>query len=60
MILVDTNVLLRQDRKQHVLPDFYIGAHAAVRAYPIPTRDVARYRSYYPSVQLITPNQSDR
>lgn len=45
----------RQGTKQGVLPDFYIGAHAAVRQWPILTRDVGRYRSYFPTVQLIAP-----
>src|SRR5690606_24211050 len=39
-----------------VLPDFFIGAHAAVSQYPLLTRDVGRYRSYYPTLKLITPN----
>jgi predicted nucleic acid-binding protein len=41
--------------KQNVLPDFFVGAHAAVAGCPILTRDVARYRTYFPSVLLITP-----
>jgi predicted nucleic acid-binding protein len=45
----------RQGSKQSVLPDFYIGAHAAVNSYPLLTRDVARYRSYFPTVRLIAP-----
>ncbi|OIS92677.1 type II toxin-antitoxin system VapC family toxin [Brucella cytisi] len=39
-----------------VLPDFFIGAHAAVQKMPLLTRDVGRYRTYYPTVALITPN----
>jgi predicted nucleic acid-binding protein len=41
--------------KQSVLPDFFIGAHAAVMQWPILTRDVRRYRTYFPTVQLIAP-----
>ncbi len=37
------------------LPDFYIGAHAAIRGYRLLTRDVTRYRSYFPSVELLAP-----
>ena len=37
------------------LPDFYIGAHAAIAGFHLLTRDAARYRSYFPTVQLITP-----
>lgn len=45
----------RKGAKQSVLPDFYIGAHAAVSGLPILTRDVSRYRSYFPTVRLIAP-----
>jgi predicted nucleic acid-binding protein len=41
--------------KHNVLPDFFIGAHAAVMQWPILTRDVGRYRTYFPTVQLIAP-----
>jgi predicted nucleic acid-binding protein len=41
--------------KQSVLPDFFIGAHAAVMQWPILTRDARRYRTYFPTVQLIAP-----
>jgi len=40
--------------KLSVLPDFYIGAHAAVMQWAILTRDVSRYRTYFPTVSLIT------
>jgi predicted nucleic acid-binding protein len=42
-------------QRQSPLPDFYIGAHAAVRGYRLLTRDAARYRSYFPSVEVIAP-----
>ncbi|HEY9012271.1 MAG TPA: type II toxin-antitoxin system VapC family toxin [Devosia sp.] len=38
-----------------VLPDFFIGAHAAVLGTPLITRDTRRYRTYFPTVELITP-----
>lgn len=44
--------------KQNVLPDFFIGAHAAVVDCAILTRDPQRYRHYFPTVQLITPEKS--
>jgi predicted nucleic acid-binding protein len=39
-----------------VLPDFFIGAHAQVAQWPLLTRDVRRYRTYFPDVELIVPN----
>ncbi len=41
--------------KRSPLPDLYIGAHAAVAGYRLLTRDASRYRSYFPTVQLIAP-----
>jgi predicted nucleic acid-binding protein len=42
-------------QKNSPLPDFYIGAHAEAEGLCIATRDAARYRTYFPSVKLITP-----
>ncbi len=42
-------------RKSNVLPDFFVGAHAAVAQFALLTRDAARYRTYFPNVELITP-----
>ena len=38
-----------------VLPDFFIGAHAAVMELPLLTRETSRYRTYFPGVALIAP-----
>ncbi len=37
------------------LPDFYIGAHAALAGYALLTRDPKRYRNYFPTVRLVSP-----
>lgn len=37
------------------LPDFFIGAHAAVSKFHLLTRDAARYRTYFPTVEVIAP-----
>jgi predicted nucleic acid-binding protein len=38
-----------------VLPDFFIGAHAAVMGWTLLSRDPQRYRRYFPGLKLITP-----
>lgn len=45
----------RGGARRSPLPDFFIGAHAAVLGYRILTRDAARYRAYFPTVRLIAP-----
>jgi len=45
----------RKGVKRAPLPDFYIGAQAAVLNLSLITRDASRYRSYFPTVNLITP-----
>ncbi len=42
--------------KSGVLPDFFIGGHAAALGIPLVTRDARRYRTYFPDVRLIAPN----
>ncbi len=37
------------------LPDFYIGAHAAIGRLALLTRDASRYRSYFPTVEILAP-----
>lgn len=49
------NYRKRGGQRAGVLPDFFIGAHAAVTAWPLLTRDRGRYLTYYPSIELIAP-----
>ena len=46
----------RGGARRSPLPDFPIGAHAAVSGYALLTRDAARYRTYFPGLALIAPN----
>jgi len=41
--------------KRSPLPDFFIGAHATIAGMPLLTRDVSRYRTYFPNLNLIAP-----
>ena len=45
----------RGGARRSPLPDFYIGAHAAVSGYRLLTRDASRYRAYFPTVVMIAP-----
>ena len=45
----------RGGRRDMILPDFLIGAHAVIAGMPLLTRDVQRYRSYFPGLELIAP-----
>lgn len=65
MLLVDTNVLIdsmafepygrRRRQKGRGLPDFVIGAHAAVSGYPLLTRDRGQYRTCFSDIEIIAP-----
>jgi hypothetical protein len=48
----------RLGNRRFPLPDFFIGAHAAVMELALLTRDARRYRSYFPTVRLISPDRS--
>ena len=41
--------------RAQVLPDFFIGAHAAVAGWPLLTRDASRFRTYFPGLDVIAP-----
>lgn len=45
----------RGGTKRSPLPDFYIGAHAAVGGYTLLTRDPKRYRAYFPRLRIVAP-----
>jgi predicted nucleic acid-binding protein len=49
----------RGGTRRSPLPDFFIGAHAAVEGLRLLTRDARRYRAYFPTVELIAPEPGD-
>jgi predicted nucleic acid-binding protein len=52
---VFTEYRRRGGLRRSPLPDFYIGAHAAVAGFRLLTREATRYRTYFPTLQLIAP-----
>ena len=46
----------RKGARRALLPDFFVGAHAAVAGHLLLTRDPRRYRTYFPTVKLIAPD----
>ena len=47
----------RGGAKTSPLPDFYIGAHAAIGGFTLLTRDPRRYRTYFPKLQILGPSE---
>ncbi len=45
----------RGGSKAQVLPDFFIGAHAAVDGWPLLTRDASRFQTYFPTLNVLQP-----
>jgi len=45
----------RGGSRLQVLPDFFIGAHAALEGWPLLTRDANRFRTYFPTLQVVAP-----
>lgn len=45
----------RGGSKSQVLPDFFIGAHASVEGWPLLTRDASRFKTYFPTLNVIAP-----
>lgn len=49
----------RRGARRSPLPDFYIGAHAAISGFKLLTRDTKRYRTYFPRLDIIAPDTVD-
>ena len=49
-----------QGTKHSTMPNFYIGAHAAIQSMQLLTRYTSRYKTYFPTVELISPTPQDR
>lgn len=47
----------RGGQRNTPLPDFYIGAHAAIEHLALLTRDVARFQTYFPKVEILSPSK---
>jgi predicted nucleic acid-binding protein len=45
----------RGGSKLQVLPDFFIGAHAAVEGWPLLTRDARRFKTFFPTLEVLAP-----
>lgn len=45
----------RGGRKRQLPPDFFMGAHAAVEGWPLLTRDASRFRTCFPTLEVIAP-----
>lgn len=45
----------RGGQRTSTLPDFYIGAHAAIGGFALLTRDASRYRTYFPTLEIVAP-----
>lgn len=49
------NYRRRGGSRRSPMPDFYIGAHAALTGLTLLTRDATRYRSYFPTLRIVAP-----